>query len=303
MTFSLSFGTPTPASPLKFSGLPGAGGAPNVPGVPGAGGSQMNQQAIVNAAMQNPDLSGVLGTIQSIGGDVAGFLGQFLPHNADGSVNWGGIAGDIGSFLSQHKGDILAAASVYESAQRQGKADKYAQDAIDTAKGAYDAKAPLRAAGQAGMLNPSAGAPDLTALKTMAAGTGQQRAPLPMAGGSNLSNIQTVAGSGSGNPFAKALPMAQAPQMPQIPKPAQAPPLPMAPMTPVQPPDAGSPMTPPNKPTLPYNPTPGPLALSGLPGVGGDAPPKPLAPGTWFPGMLTPGQKPPQSLALPMAAS
>ncbi len=294
-------GSPQPPTPLKLGVTPGNSGAPNVPGAGGAP-TVMNQQSAVNAAMQNPDLSGVLGTIASIGGDVAGFLGQFFPKNADGSINWGGIAGDIGSFLSQHKGDILAAASVYESAQRQGKADKYGQMAIDSATKAYDAKAPLRDAGIAGMLDPSKGAPDLSALKLEAGQTGQQRAPLPMAGGSNLSNIQTVAGSGSGNPFAKALPMAQAPQMPQVPKPAQAPPLPMAPPS-AGPPDVQHPMTPPNKPTLPALPigTPG-TGLTG-PGAVPGVPPRIAPPGT-APGVgLLPGQKPPQGWALPMAVT
>lgn len=265
-------------------------------------------QALSVAAMNNPDLSGVIQTIKNAGGDFIGFLTGFLPKNADGSIDWGKIGGDLTGFLSAHKGDILAAASVYESAQRQGKADKYGQMAIDSATKAYDAKAPLRDAGIAGMLDPSKGAPDISALKTQAGQTGQLRAPLPMSGGTNLPNIQNVAGAGSGNPFAKALPMAQAPQMP---KPQTAGPLPLSPQPgfptntpPTSPPvDAQHPIAPPNKPTIQPLPigTPG-TGLTG-PGAVPGVPPVIAPPGT-APGLMRPpGMKPPPGWALPLSAS
>lgn len=296
------FGGGAKPTPLKL-----ASGSP-IGGVPGGtnGDPAQQQQAVVNAAMNNPDLSGILGTIMSVGGDVAGFLGQFLPKNADDSINWGGIGSDIGSFLSQHKGDILAAASVYEAAQRQGQADKYNQMALDQAKNTYDSKAPLRLAGQAGMLNPSAGTPDLS--KISALGAQANQTPIPMARGNpNASALSTLATSGSGNPFAKGLPMASSPVAPPV-TPPQAPGAPAGPQAPTfpprtqvpftpagPPPDVAHPMTPPNKPTMPY--TPQPLALAG------SAPPPTTAPpGVTPPGVaLPPGMKPPQGWTLPLA--
>ena len=87
-------------------------------------------------------------------------------------------------FLKDHSGDLLAAANVAEAAMRQQKADKYATNAVNTATDAYNAKAPLRMAGINGMLHPTT--PD-------------------------LSSLRTLAGSRSGNPFARSLPMAGMP--------------------------------------------------------------------------------------------
>lgn len=140
--------------------------------------------------------------------------GTSAPSGADGSDNpldpsnfpatgssTGGSSGvldEIGGFLKQYGGDIvggiaafakkygttaLEAYNIYEAAQRQAKAEGIANDAIKTATKQYADKAPLRTAGQSGMLNPSANTPDL----------------------SNIRNLSTV---GSGNPFAKALPVA-----------------------------------------------------------------------------------------------
>lgn len=116
-------------------------------------------------------------------------------------IDWGGLikqyGGDIGKALSaavsKYGTTALEAWNVYNAAQRQTEADNYATSALNGTPGQpgtgaiaqYAAKQPLRTAGIAGMLNPSANAPDLSSLKTLA-------------------------GANSGNPFARggALPVA-----------------------------------------------------------------------------------------------
>lgn len=101
------------------------------------------------------------------------------------------VGGDVLAFAKKYGTTALEAASIIQSARQQAQANEYANTALNGnpktgeagAIATYNAKAPLRTAGQAGMLNPGANTPD-------------------------LSNIRTLATSGSGNPFAKALPVA-----------------------------------------------------------------------------------------------
>lgn len=283
-------------------------GPTQAPLPPSGGGSSRfssSQQAQIQSAFS---AAGIWDTIVGLGGDVWDVVSKILPKDAGGNVDWGKIGSDAIQWVKDNKDTILEGLSAYESYQRQQKSDQYAQQGLDLATKEYAGREPLRIAGQAGMLDPSAKAPDLSALKTQAAGTGQLRAPLPMSGGTNLPNIQTVAGAGSGNPFAKALPMAQAPQMP---KPQTAGPLPLSPSPgfptntpPSSPPvDAQRPMVPPDKKTIQPLPigTPG-TGLTG-PGAVPGVPPV-IAPQGTAPGLMRPpGMKPPQGWALPLSAS
>lgn len=173
---------------------------------------QSQLQSALNAA-------GIWGTIQDLGGDVWNVIAKIFPKNADGSIDWGKIGSDVVGFVKDHGKDILTAAAAYNQYQRQGKADALGQQAVDTATQHYNANAPLRDAGRAGMLNPQANTPDISALKTKANAAPLSITPPPPASTANLSNAQSVAGAlpvanlnaanriagpGSGNPFARA---------------------------------------------------------------------------------------------------
>ena len=105
------------------------------------------------------------------GGDVAGAGGgsnviQELLDAAKGGV------GEITSFLQNHGSDLLQAAGIADSAYRETQANKYAGQALQTAQDAYNAKAPLRALGIAGLQNAGQGNPFAT----------RTAQPLPIAG-------------------------------------------------------------------------------------------------------------------------
>lgn len=201
---------------------------------PGAGGFSPEQQAQLQNAFS---AAGVWDTIKNIGGDVWGVIAGLLPKNADGSIDWGGALKDVGSWVKDNKDTILQGLSAINQYQRSQKSDEYAKRALDLATKSYDAKAPLREAGQAGMLNPQANTPDLSALGAQGqAGLGYMApSPIPLAKG-NLANAQQLAGAG--NPFAKRLPLAPPAPTPQAPA---IPTLPLATM-PVKPPTPGAPI-------------------------------------------------------------
>lgn len=227
ISFSLP-GGPVP-TPFKFN-------TPTAPGLPGgqsplplaqSGGSPFST-AQLQSAFGSAGLSDIWSTIGNIagtiGGDVMSVLGKILPHNAEGGIDWGAIGGDIkslGSWLSAHKADIIDGLNAYNQYTRSQQSDKYAKAALAGAKETYDAKAPLRVAGQAGMLDPSAKAPDLTALKAQ----GQQGLTLSMAQvptqdpgqAQGLANLRNLAGQNSGNTFGKTLPLASAAPTPPTP--------------------------------------------------------------------------------------
>lgn len=139
----------------------------------------------------------------SIGGGILDFVKN---HGGD-------ILSAIGDFAKQHGTDALAAYNVYLAAQRQAQADKYSQGALEGTQDRFNAKAPLRALGIAGLSNPGANTPD-------------------------LSNIRQMSTAGSGNPFAKALPVAGAaapfktPPVPGAAPPPQSGPIPVVPPNP-----------------------------------------------------------------------
>ena len=156
-------------TPVALGAL-GVGGAAAGAGAAGAAGGA---DAAGNAAGAGSDTTG---------GGSSG-LPSWLSDILGGA---GGVAGGVGSFLKDNSGSLLEGANVAEAALRQQQATNYAKQALQTAQDAYGAKAGLRSAGIAGMLNPSANAP-------------------------NLSPLRSLAGAGSGNPFARGLPMAGAP--------------------------------------------------------------------------------------------
>lgn len=153
--------------------------------------------------------AGGAGAASGLEGAIAGLPGgaELLSALKAGAAG----LGDVLDFLKGHSGDLLGAANVAEAALREQKADKYANQAFNTASDAYNAKAPLRMAGISGMLKPTT--PDTSALRSLAG-------PL------------------SGNPFARSLPMAQAPMAggaPSVPSAPGSPALPAMPLTGVPP--------------------------------------------------------------------
>lgn len=131
-------------------------------------------------------IGGLLGGGGSAGGDVGGGDDPSSDNpDGGGGFDLGDLGGGIVDILKKYGPTALEGLNIYNSAQRQGQSDKYAQDAINGATERFNKQEPLRVAGQAGLLNPSAGTPD-------------------------LSNIRQISTAGSGNPFAKALPVAGA---------------------------------------------------------------------------------------------
>lgn len=179
--------------------------------------------------------AGVWDTIVGFGGDVWDTISKILPKNADGSIDWAGALKDVGSWVKDNKGLILDSFNAVNQYQRSQKSDQYAKQALDLATQHYNDKAPLRAAGQAGMLNPQANAPDISGLRAQGQNGLSVKAPtpLPLATGA-LNNAGVIAnGSRSGNPFTKALPLATSPTSPPVatlpPSTSPPPALPIAP--------------------------------------------------------------------------
>jgi hypothetical protein len=78
--------------------------------------------------------------------------------------------------------------------QRQQKGDQLAQQGLGYATARWNTQAPLRTAGQAGMLNPAGAVPQ---------GLTAQAPAMPVAGLNNAAQI--ASGPGSGNPFASTV--------------------------------------------------------------------------------------------------
>lgn len=88
-------------------------------------------------------------------------------------------AGDAASgFLKDHGGQIVQGLAGIDAARQQGQARDTQNKAMQYATGSYDSRAPLRAAGQAGMLNPQAPAA-LRALNTGSKGNAYGKGALP----------------------------------------------------------------------------------------------------------------------------
>lgn len=202
-----------PNSPYGSTPLPGGGPITPLPtgpqypfgANPGNSFTTSQQQQIQSAF----SAAGIWETIQNLGGDIWGAIAKVLPKTADGSIDWGAIGSDVMKWVKENKGTILDGLSAYNQYERSKKSDEYAQKAIEAKQKSYDAKEPLRVAGMAGMLNPQANTPDLSALKAKANAAPMQM-PLPVAPNTtNFQNAQRIAGSG--NPFTQSLPTPNVP--------------------------------------------------------------------------------------------
>src|SRR5690242_8549057 len=156
-----------PNSPINTGPFQPGGGLPGGGPLPiGSTPAYQQQQAQLGIQNQLSSQYG-LGDIFSIPGDVWGWIkdhaGGLIPKNADGSIDWGKIGSDLGSvakWIGDHKEDILTGLNVVNQYNRGQESEKYAKQALADAQKSYDERAPLRAAGIAGMLDPSAKAPD-----------------------------------------------------------------------------------------------------------------------------------------------
>lgn len=285
-------GTPVPNTNSPITSSP-TSSLPPIPMAPSSGlsssvppGDAQNLQAFQQAAMSNPDLAGVIQTIEGWGGDVAGAIEDFVNKNG----GWLAVGKDVAGFISSHAKDILAGLSAYNSYERQQKADQLGQQAVTDAKAQYAAQQPLRDAGMAGMLDPSKNAPNLTQLGKAATAGQALQAPQPIPVGGNISNVQAAAGN---NPFApKPIPLAGSPPSNT---PPPAPPIPMAP-TPYVPQKPGATTAPATTPT-PGAPHTGPLAPPALP-IALQGPPTPPPKYTMPPYPAAPNVAPIQPIPL-----
>lgn len=198
---TLPFGNPT--SPTGGSGLPGSGF--------GSVGNQFSQFGVGD----------ILGAIGGAVGDVGGWIADHIPRSlipagavdSSGNINWAAVGVDaiknIAGWLNDNKATILDGLNVVNQYQRSQQSDKYAKEALDLAKERYDSQAPLRTAGQAGMLAPGAIGANTAALTKQGQNGLQLAAPQPVRAPTlNLANAQTLATGGGANPFTKSLPQA-----------------------------------------------------------------------------------------------
>jgi hypothetical protein len=177
------------------------------------GGAALGPLGQVVGGRVDPNTSG---TQRKIGDVVAGTAGAIglgslagLPlGKVAGSLPLGGIAGKIaGGIGGLGLGDLidlgLGGANMYGAAKLGQQSTDYAKKAEDAVTGSYTERAPLRAAGVQGMLNPGAGVP--LALSGVNAVQGPQIAPQPAPIPLNDPRLAMVNRTlGRGNPFADA---------------------------------------------------------------------------------------------------
>lgn len=161
------------ALPGVGSALTGALGA--IPGIGGAlasgagaiGGAAGSAAGAVNGALKA--VPGVTSLESLLGG--GGSVGGAIPDAAMGSSGGGGLGGllsSAGSYLTGNGGkNALGIAQGISGILDQKKSENYAKDALGAATGAYNAAAPLRAQGLAGLTNPGS-LPDTSNLSQIA---------------------------------------------------------------------------------------------------------------------------------------
>lgn len=159
----------------------------------------------INHSIKQDALAGAENTPLALAGTHALGNGTDTPAGGGSAGDAGGAAGGAGGgassipgwvlegiksgvpaaiqWIKDNAGSIVQGATVAEAVYRQLQADKYAKQGLQLGMDSYNERSPLRQAGLQGMLNPGARTPDLSALRGLA-------------------------GPGSGNPFAKGLPMA-----------------------------------------------------------------------------------------------
>ena len=126
-------------------------------------------QAIGNSSVGQAWDQNVKQPVQSVAQTVAGAAGPMggagglggikIPGFTQGGgqpVSVGGLAGQVGNFLTGNNGmNALGAAAAANAAYLGQKSSNYAQNALDTQQRLFDAKGGLRSAGIAGMQNPT----------------------------------------------------------------------------------------------------------------------------------------------------
>jgi len=126
-------------------------------------------QAIANSPLGQAYDTGIKQPIQSVAQTIAGAAGPMgaagglggikIPGFTQGGgqpVSVGGLAGQVGNFLTGNNGmNALGAAAAANAAYLGQKSSNYAQNALDTQQRLFDAKGGLRSAGIAGMQNPT----------------------------------------------------------------------------------------------------------------------------------------------------
>ena len=83
-------------------------------------------------------------------GGILGRLGSIL--GGEGGVT--GVLGNLGGLVKDNQGLILGGLGAYQSSKNAGKAEEYRKKAIQAATAQYEAAAPLRAMGLAGLTDP-----------------------------------------------------------------------------------------------------------------------------------------------------
>lgn len=191
---------PGVASIAGLLGIGGGGAAPGDAGVPLPNTSTLGTldpttgQMIPPSGGAAPAAGGSPGFLQSIENLLAGHAGASAPQAL------GGVVGAIGGFLGGNHGmNALGVAQGVNQAMLQKAATNYAKQGLGTAMQSYTERAPLRAAGIAGMLNPAT--PSLNDLT-------QLRSQLPMPGPApvSLGNVLRT-----GNPYATGAPVGAQP--------------------------------------------------------------------------------------------
>lgn len=181
-----------------------------------------------NATNGTPGTNAPLPSVQNVVKSAANFTGG--PSSPGGGVP--SLLNDVGT-------DIPFLLGAANAANLQAQAQQYAQDAVNTETGQYATQAPLRAAGMAGLLNPSTPAPGLPAIQA----------------------LNTAAAKG--NPFATAVPLPSTPAGPSV-SASQGLPTGLPTASPV----STAPTTPVNRPAIsatPTLPTAQPVAGGGSP--------------------------------------
>lgn len=144
--------------PLLGLALPGIGSA-----LGGVLGSLPGAAAVGGALSSIPGASAV-GSALGAGG-AAGAATSAIPDAAlgigsGGSIGLGGFLGKAGEFLTKDGGkNALGVAQGINAALQQKKSNDYARQALDTVEGRYNAQAPLRAQGLAGLMRKDVGNP------------------------------------------------------------------------------------------------------------------------------------------------
>lgn len=219
----------TIAGLLAAAALPGVGGllGGSLGGIGGAVGSALGSIPGVGAV--TGAIGSGLGKVKSVADAVGDSgIGDFARTlNGGQAITAGNLAGDaqstlgkVGGFLTGNGGlNALGAAQGVTSILDAKKASDYAKKAVGTVEDSYNSRAPLRAQGIAGMLNPQTA--DLSALHGIAGSLKPN--PLsakPLPSGqitpgalasfaaperAKVQSLQSILQNDSGNPYARKL--------------------------------------------------------------------------------------------------